>query len=260
MNTKQMRRKQFGLPVGLVIGAGVVALVVFGLPNLSPAQDPGYGVSLGPAVPYWGGSPYWGGYSYRSSTPAESYARGMADWVRARGEYNRLSSEAAINLEEARARAIVNAKDAVDAYFQIRQKNRDYRKAERGPRPTPEQLERYAQAARPAPLSPSELDTVTGRVRWPILLQDDRFASLRAEMEELLDRWAVSRNLGELKSFSTEQHLAVRRAIGQMEEALRADVRSLPPHDYASSQRFLTSLEYQVLDAPVEGVALANAD
>ena len=261
MNTGRIRRKQFGLPVGVVIGAGIVALgLVFGLPNLSLAQDPGYYPPAGPAVPYWGGNPYWGGYSYRSSTPGESYARGLADWVRARGEYNRLSSEAAINLEEARARAIVNAKDAVDAYFQIRQKNRDYRQAERGPRPTPEQLERYAQAARPTPLSPSELDTVTGRVRWPILLRDDRFASLRAEMEELLDRWAVSRNLGELKSFGTEQHLAVRRAIGQMEDELRANVRTLPPHDYASSQQFLTSLEYQVLDAPPEAVSLANAN
>ena len=259
MNT--MRRKHLGLPVGVAIGAGVLAFgLVFGLPNSSPAQDPGYYPPAGPVVPYWGGNPYWGGYSYRSTTPAESYARGVADWVRAQGEYNRLSSEAAINLQEARAKAIVNAKDAVDAYFQIRQKNHDYRQAERGPRPTAEQLERYAQAARPAPLSPSELDSVTGRVRWPILLRDERFDSLRTEMEELLDRWAVSRNLGELKSFGTEQHLAIRRAIGQMEDELRANVRTLPPHDYASSQRFLTSLEYQVLDAPVEGVSLANAD
>jgi hypothetical protein len=178
--------------------------------------------------------------------------------IRARGEFNRLTSEAAINMQEARSRAIVNARDAVDAYFQIRQMNRDYRQAERRPRPTREDLERYARAARPDPLSPSELDTLTGRVRWPILLRDDRFAPLRAKLEELLDRWAVSRNLGQFDRFDMEQQLAVRRATDQMQEGLREEIRNVPPQDYVAAQRFLRSLEYQVLQPPTSSVSLAD--
>ncbi|MHB8903344.1 MAG: hypothetical protein ACYC6Y_31665 [Thermoguttaceae bacterium] len=201
-----------------------------------------------------------GGYSYpfRASTPGESFARGRADIIRAQGEFNRLSSEAAINAQQARSGAIANAKDGVEAYFRIREMNRDYRKAERGPRPTPEDFERYSRAGRPIPLSPSELDTLTGRVRWPVLLRDEHFAAWRAEIEDLLDRWAVSRNLGQPATFGTEQHLAVRQAIGQMEEQLRVAVRNLHPQDYSASQRFLDSLEYQVLHNPTSSETLAD--
>jgi hypothetical protein len=242
------------VPVGIAIGVGLVALcLVAGLPEISAAAGP-----LGGHGPWVGVSPYYGGYPFRASTAAESFARGAAEVIRARGEFNRLTSEAAINMQEARSRAIVNAQDAVDAYFKIRQMNRDYRQAERRPRPTREDLERYARAARPDPLSPSELDTLTGRVRWPILLRDDRFTPLRAEMEELLDRWAVSRNLGQLDSFDAEQQLAVRRATGQMQEELREEIRNLPPQDYVAAQRFLRSLEYQVLHSPTSSVSLAD--
>ncbi len=251
-------RKQERSPIVRAIGVGLATVfLAAGLPGISVGQDPL--ATLDAVSPFFGGGTIvGGGYPFKASTPAESFARGAADVIRARGQFNLLTSAAAINATEARARSIVNAQEGVKAYFNIRQLNRDYRQAERRPRPTKEDYERYARAARPAPLSPSELDTITGRVNWPILLQDDRFASMRAELEELLDRWAVSRNLGHRDSFGAEQHLAVRRTADQLTEELREEVRNLPPQDYIAAKRFLRSLEYQVLQPSTSSVSLAS--
>ncbi len=257
----RMNKKQALAPIVRIIGVVfVVALMAAASSTMVAADDLG---SIGsPGTAFAGGPVFFdSGYSYpfRASTPAESFARGRAEVIRAQGEYNRLTSEAAINVQQALSGAIDNAQKGVDAYFRIREMNRDYRQAERGPKPTREDFQRYARAGLPTPLSPSELDTLTGRVRWPILLRDDHFASLRAELEELLDRWAVSRNLGQVDSFGTDDYLAVRNAIDHMQDELRTAVGRLHPQDYASSQRFLRSLEYQVLRAPTSSASLADS-
>lgn len=255
MNAESRRQK--GPLNGRMFSVGMIAVaLVVGLTSQAMAEGP-YG-TMWPVSSVFGDG-YGGGYGYpfKASTPAESFARGTADLIRAQGEFNQMTSEAAINWEEARARAIVNAQDYVDAYFKMRQANRNYRAAERGPRPTQEDLERYAATNRPTPLSQSELDELTGRVNWPILLRDDRFDSLRTKMEELLDRWAVARNLGQLDRFGTEHHLAVRTTTDRMEDVLRANIKNLPPQDYTAAKRFLQSLEYHVTQPSSTRVSVA---
>ena len=254
MNAQNRRRKSPAISYKVGISLATFLLVT-GLASTALANGPLD--TLGAISPLFGDGIAVGGYPFKASTPAESFARGAADVIRARGEFNLLNSEAAINWEEAKSRAIVNAQDYVDGYFKMRQSNRDYRRAERGPRPTAEDLERYARAVRPTPLSPSELDELTGRVNWPILLRDDHFTPLRSEMEELLDRWAVSRNLGQVDRFGTDEHLAVRYTTDQMEEVLRQYVRDLPPQDYTAAKRFLRSLEYHVTQPKTSGVSVA---
>ena len=250
MNTENRRQKRTS--IGYWIGIGLAGLLLLGVLSTSASANGPLG------GPYYGNGVVVGGvYPYQASTPGESFARGMADVIRARGEFNLLTSEAAINWQEARARAIVNAQDYTDAYFKMRKANRDYRRAERGPRPTQEEIERFASAGKPLPLSPSELDELTGRVKWPILLSANHFSSLRAEMEDLLDQWAVSRSLGQPDRFGAEQHLAVRSLSDRMEEILQQDVRNLPTQDYAAAKRFLRSLEYQVIQPQTLGVSVA---
>lgn len=251
------RRQEHPL-IRYTIGTSLVTILVLALLASNAIAEGPFGTLGGVSSFFGDGVVVGGGYPFKASTPAESFARGAADVIRAQGEFNRMTSEAAINWQEAKARAIVNSRDYVDAYFRNRQANRDYRRAERGPRPTAEDLERYAQAMKPTPLSPSELDMLTGRVNWPILLRADCFTPMRAEMEELLDRWAVANNLGQLDRFGTNQHLAVRRAASQMEEVLRQEVRNLAPQDYTAAKRFLRSLEYQVLQPQTSGVAVAT--
>jgi hypothetical protein len=256
MNAASRRQKR---PlVGYTIATSLVTILMVGLLATSAIAEGPFGTLGGVSSFFGDGVVVGGGYPFKASTPAESFARGAADVIRAQGEFNRMTSEAAINWQEARARAIVNSQDYVDAYFRNRQANRDYRRAERGPRPTQQDIERFAQALKPAPLSPSDLDMLTGRVNWPILLRADRFSPMRAELEELLDRWAVANNLGQSDRFGTDQHLAVRRAASEMEDELRQEVRNLPPQDYTAAKRFLRSLEYQVLRPQAPGVSVAT--
>ena len=105
--------------------------------------------------------------------------------ARARGQYNLLTARARVAAAEARRHELENRLRATELYFQIRELNRAYRAKLRGPRPTLEDLKRYAQATKPAPLSPSELDFITGQITWPILLRADRYAEYRAQLEAL---------------------------------------------------------------------------
>lgn len=212
------------------------------------------------AYPWYGyGGPYFGPYSYHAATAAESYGRGLAEILRAGGEFNRLTSEAAINAQAARAQSITNAQDSVQAYFNIRRQARDYRQAERSPRPSIEAIGRYARDARPSALSPSELDSLTGRINWPILLQHEMFQASRAGLEELFDRWAVSRNLGAADRFGAQEYLAILQLTGEMIEQLRGQIQLLPPQDYLNAKRFLERLAFEVQSSNrPEGPLAAN--
>ena len=211
-----------------------------GGPESYPIAHPWYGYG----GPYFG--PYFGPYPDHAATAAESYRRGLADVLRAGGEFNRLTSEAALNLQAARAQAITNAQDSVEAYFNIRRQARDYRQTERNPRPSIEAVGRYARDARPRELSLSELDSLTGRINWPILLQHEMFQAPRAGLEELFDRWAVSRNLGAADRFGPREYLAILQRTGEMIEQLRQQIQRLPPQDYLNAKRFLESLAFEV--------------
>lgn len=219
------------------------------------ADGPGSWAGGGPWYPY--GGAYFGPYSYHAATAAESYGRGLADVLRAQAEFNRLTSEAAINAQAARAQAITNAQDAVQAYFNIRRQAREYRQAERRPRPSLEAIERYARDARPDALSPSQLDGLTGRVNWPILLGHETFQAPREKLEELLDRWAVSRNLGAAANFGAQEYLAVLQLTDEMIDKLREQVHLLPAQDYVSAKRFLESLAHEIQSSNRPDASLA---
>ena len=88
--------------------------------------------------------PYYGGYGNggwgfndwgAGSTPAGSYLTGMANAIRAEGEYNLNTSAAAINLEEAQRRDIENRKLWTNTYFEMRRINESYTHPKRPPVP-----------------------------------------------------------------------------------------------------------------------------
>ena len=56
--------------------------------------------------------------------------------------------------------------------LEMRELGRAVRERERGPRPTPEELARRACAAAPLPLSPSQMDPVSGVLFWPAAFQE----------------------------------------------------------------------------------------
>ena len=109
----------------------------------------------------------YGGGGYHASTAAEGFQRGMADVIRSTGAANMMNSEAMINVETARQQYISNRLYGTQTYFEMRRLNKEARAAEAGPRPTQQDVIRYAQERAPNRLSTSEVDPLTGNIAWP---------------------------------------------------------------------------------------------
>jgi hypothetical protein len=183
---------------------------------------------------------YGYGYGYGGGTAASYNMNGMANMISAKGSYNLQSSQAAINMTQAQSQEIANHQQYTNTYFQMRETNRAYTEKERGPHPTAEQLARIAADGVPKPISPGEMDPVSGSLAWPDLLQDDQFEGDRAQVEKLVAKQASQGRLG----FS-DQKLA-RETIDNMFDELKAEIRDVPPQQYTSARSFLQSLIYQL--------------
>ena len=177
--------------------------------------------------------------SYHASTIAEGYMRGMGDVVRSRGAANLMNSAAAINYSDARKNELENYKLGTQTYFEAREMNRQYREAERGPRAGKEAWIRFAQIGKPQPLSPSELDSVTGEVNWPMLLKTDSFAQERAELER------VFADRAKKGAVSASEFATVDKVTQKMLDDLKDQIRKLPPEQYITAKKFLESLAYE---------------
>lgn len=183
------------------------------------------------------GNPYY--MDNRASTPAESYARGMADMTRAAGQRNLLDSMAAGNYEEARSLELDNRLKATDTYFEMRRINSEARAAERRPPPSSEVAFRRAQEVTPTPLTATQLDPVTGQIQWPRLLMQDRYATLRNEVEALfIERSDSGGSIG----MSAYQELLT--ACNQLKAQLRQNIRDYLPNDYITASNFIDSLTF----------------
>lgn len=171
--------------------------------------------------------------------PYAAYGHSLGDIIRSSGYAGLMGSEALKNATEAQAQDIRNREQWARAFMQARLMNNEYRAALEGPRPTEEDLIRYAQAGRPERLSPSELDTVSGRINWPVLLEDEKFRPHRQELERL---FAYRANVGGL---DRDGYLAINRLTDVMTQLLLTDIDDVPPQDYVKSKRFLESLAYE---------------
>jgi hypothetical protein len=189
---------------------------------------------------FYGGAygPYDGGY--HASTAAEGYARGLGDVIRSEGAYNLMTSQAAINSTEAVKKDIENREQWTNTYFQMRRENRVARTEERGPRPTAEDIVRYAQMGKPKPLAPNQLDAVSGKIDWPRSLRTDEYADSRDQLDELFAKRA---HYGDM---SMEDFMKVKNLTDKMLDQLKQKVREMPSMEYVAAKSFLVSLAYQV--------------
>jgi hypothetical protein len=215
-------------------------LVLWAVPAAGQVMTVGY-----PGVSY--------GYSYHASTLQEGIGRGLADVITSQGIYNELTSRAAINNAEAYSRELDNAKKGIDTYFETRAINRKYRADERGARPTQEDLARYARIGKPKRLNDGDLNPLTGRVSWPLLLRGNQFAEQRAAIEQILARRAVDGSLG------PEDYLKLSRIAAAMENRLKGEIREFPADEYLFSKRFLERVAYEArFTASAGGLAVSR--
>jgi len=188
-----------------------------------------------PYVRHWSG-PNW---HHHAGTAAEGYMRGVAAVTRARGEYNLLTSQAAINAEHARSLGLDNYKKNAETFFDVRKINNESRAAERGPRPTREDMVRLASTAAPDRPAADQLNRTTGQIAWPDALQGDQFAAYRAEIERVFAERAAN------GSIAAEQRQNLEQATGIMLALLKNEIRLLPPMQYSNARRFIESLAYE---------------
>ncbi len=172
----------------------------------------------------------------RSSTIQEGAQRGLADLLRSQGQQAKLNAEAAVIFGQAQQEALETRKAAIETYYDIRQRARELRAAERGPRPDAETVARLARARRPRRLSAAELDPLTGRLDWPDTLRSEAFADTRAQLEELFDLRSYTRYL------TDEQSEEARNLSEAMQARLKDRIRDLRPSDYMQAKRFLESI------------------
>jgi hypothetical protein len=189
-----------------------------------------------PPMDYGYGGEDW----YHASTVEEGVGRGLGDLFRGGGLYNLYSSAAAINLAEARRREIENDKTWVQAYFELRDYNAQKRDAQlKRDRGNPEDWTRLARALAPKPLDNRDLEIVTGKLHWPILLTAREFADQRATLEKLFADRAY-RGIMVAEDFVTAVH-----ATDDMMAGLKSEINNVPSKQYLAARRFLESLAYE---------------
>ena len=183
----------------------------------------------------------------RASTVAQSYAQGYADVVRSQGINNLLNSQAAINVEQARSANMQNRLQWTQTYFEMRKMNREYRAAERGPTPSPEAFARWARDAAPDRLKSVQLDSITGRINWPTLLQQDQYAALRQSMEQAFTERAEKHG-----ALAPDTALKINDDANKMMQLLEDSLQQskamnnpIPAYLYIDAKKFIESLAYE---------------
>ena len=177
--------------------------VILAQTSTSQSQETNYvSQPYQPAIPAPSMATAYGGYPgyFGGTTAAGSAMSGMASVISARGDYNLSTSAAVINMTQAQKNSIQNQQLWVKTYFEMRAANRAAQARERGPYPTAEQLARIARDGLPKPLSPSMMDPVTGRLAWPPILQTDRYAIPRTELDKMFENTAALRRDGSLRA------------------------------------------------------------
>jgi hypothetical protein len=176
------------------------------------------------------GYPYYNNY-HHASTVEQGYLDGVAAVTASRGQADYFHSLAAINWQDARSRYINNNKNAVDAYFYVRQANQSARKPVRL---NTEQLTALARNAAPARLSQQDYDSTLGRLHWPSALLGDDFAAGRDALEQMFR----SRSPGDTGS-GTEFYADVKLISSEMQQKLSDHIGEFDPAQYLVAKKFL---------------------
>ncbi|TWT34374.1 hypothetical protein [Blastopirellula retiformator] len=210
-----MKLMLYSLPVLLL--AGVALAQPAGYP------PPGYGYGYG---------------GYHASTAEEGALNGMANLTSAQGSYNLQTAQAAVYATQAQSNEISNHQQYADTYFQMRER-RDAYEATKRVHPSEEQMAYLAKEAAPKPLSPDQVNAVSGQVEWPLLLQYPSFESERDELSSLLEKKATN---GELGYQDTNAFI---QTADEMNAKLKSGIKKVPPQQYVEASSFLKSLLYQ---------------
>ncbi len=196
------------------------------------------------------GQPYL--VQHHASTWTEGYLRGRADLARGAGQYNYLTSIAAINYERARSARMDNHVKGIETYFEGRRVNREARALEAGPKVTQQQLVELARKRAPQRLAENHFEPALGKIFWPAAFDRTDFATERTE----IDRLMALRTIGE-GGLGSDNYTQVKLVAERLQGKLKANIRDMSGSEYVVAKKFLTSLTYEAQFAPgIEGLAI----
>jgi hypothetical protein len=179
-------------------------------------------------------------YQHHSSTLTEGYLRGQAAVVGASGEFNYLSSLAAINQQEAFRRAIENQHSYVKTYIQLKEMRREYWD-KYGPKPpSPEARKRINEARLPDRLSDSQFDRNTGKLFWPHILRQSSYDGMRERVEDLF-----AARTPETSGDGSSNEREIYQVVDAMKQLLKTNIEKVTPQQYVNASSFLTSVAYE---------------
>lgn len=220
----------------------VSAVLMASLADARYGRGVGYGNRFGRyggaglALSMWPGAMYGGGYG--GTTAAGSYMQGAAEMTAAAGQYNLLSSEAAINMQEARSKYIDNRKKWTETYFAMKEENQAKATEKRERNRSSQQARDLAAASGvPRPLSSDTLDPISGKITWPEALQGTEYAASRTKLEQIFELRATT-------SGGAGSSAEVRSATREMTATLKDNIEKLPPNEYIAARKFLDSLAF----------------
>jgi hypothetical protein len=175
-----------------------------------------------------------------SSTAEEGIQRGYADIVRSQGMANLMNSKAAKEYELARREYIQNRLQATQTYFEMRRTNEEARKAKRSSPLSFEQYVRLAKEEAPDALPTSQLDPLTGYIRWPAPLTKPEYAAMRKTIDKLFQDRA-----GGYVAYGS-----IQAACQDFAKQLQADLQKFPPNEYIAAKKFIESLAHAARTLP----------
>jgi hypothetical protein len=180
---------------------------------------------------------YGGGHA---STAAEGYANGMSNIIQSAGSFNLQTSQAAINAEQARSMNLDNRLKGTQTYFEMRRVNTEARKAEDGQGMSTEDSWRYAQMYVPKRPSPTQLDPVSGKIYWPMMLRDPRYDDYRNKIDQLFTQREVSHG-----GIGYEMYTQIVQVTNSLLDTLKKNIDLYNNGDYVRLKNFVESLAYE---------------
>ncbi len=184
----------------------------------------------------------WWGRGYHSSTAFEANTRGMGALIRDQGEANLLNAQAAGELEQARSQYITNTVDAVQAYYDRRRVREAYyaEKKEQRKGELSRFLERKGSITQ---ISGDDIDSKSGEIRWPALLETKAYADFRVPYEELFMKHHKTGLL------TGDEFMKLQNISRAWRKQLAADRKKFDTNQVRNSIRYILGLDKVVAGA-----------
>jgi len=190
-------------------------------------------------LPYGGGFGRGFGGGYGMPGTAQSAAEyGMASMIAASGYANLQNSMALQHLEAARSQDINNRVQWTNAYYQMRQSHRAY--VADHSRLSMDEITKIAQDASPKRMDDHQLDPLTGKVNWPLILQDPKYVEVTDELENLYKQRATSSGF-----IGAESYRDINKSCEKLMQLLKSNLDEYSAGDYEQARHFVESLRYE---------------